>query len=183
MCEPASIIAGGGAILGAVGSNQAGQAGAAQAAFASTIARSNVVIARQKAKDAIARGDVASARHGVEVKQAIATQRAAAAASGVAVDEGSALDITLDTAAFGRLDQLTIQNNAIREQIAFLQQRDQFLLEEQAGVSSGAAATAAGQLGAASSLLGGASNVIGVSSSAAGVSQKTNIPASGSGRV
>lgn len=177
MCEPASIIAGGSAVLGAVSSISAGNAAEDQAQFASQVARQNAVLARQKAADAIARGDVASARHGIEVKQAIATQRAAAAANGVAVDEGSALDITLDTAAFGRLDQLTITDNAVREQIAFLDQAKQFGLEAQGFAAAGEAAQTAGLIGAGASLLGGAGSALGVSSVHA-VGGKTSIPSS-----
>ena len=52
-------------------------------------------------------------------KQLIGRQRAVLAANGVDVNEGSAVDIQVDTAGIGKLDELTIRSNAAREALGY----------------------------------------------------------------
>lgn len=52
-------------------------------------------------------------------KQVIGAQRAAFAAQGIDVEQGSALDVQLDTAAITEVDALTIRNNAARQAFGF----------------------------------------------------------------
>jgi hypothetical protein len=81
------------------------------------------------------------------------------AASGVEVDDGSALDILGDTAELGELDALTIRSNAEREaydyKVAAMNQG------AQAGINrvSGQNAASAGRYGAMTSLLSGAGSI------------------------
>ena len=155
MCEPATIAIGAG-VLGAVGSISEGQAGAQQAKFQSQVSRNNAILAGMKAKEARQFGTVEQQRNRIAVQQQVGQQRAVAAANGVAVDAGSALDIITDTVGFGTLDELTIQNNAERQALGFEFQAENFTSESQALKSAAAASKTAGFLGAASSILGGA---------------------------
>ena len=79
------------------------------------IAEWNADVAGKQADDAIARGRETERRQRIGIRQTIGTQRAAFAAQGVEVDDGSALEVAQDTAALGELDLMTIRNNAARE--------------------------------------------------------------------
>lgn len=92
----------------------------AQAAqYEQAIALRNQEIAELAAEDARERGRVKAAAEARRTKQLIALQRVALAGQGQLVDFGSALDLTADTAATGKLDELTIRNNAEREALGF----------------------------------------------------------------
>jgi hypothetical protein len=112
-------------ISGVLAAKQQQDAGA-QASYQASIAQNNQIIANQKAEDAIARGELEERQHRVQIAQLMGKQRAGAASRGVIVDAGSALDITLDTAAIGELEALTIRDNAEREALGFRQQADMF---------------------------------------------------------
>ncbi|MHA2064249.1 MAG: virion core protein, T7 gp14 family [Candidatus Thorarchaeota archaeon] len=98
----------------------------AQLKYQSQVASNNQKIAEIKAADAINRGELEERKHRIQLAQLIGEQRAGAAASGVLVDEGSALDVVLDTASIGELEALTIRSNAEREALGFRQQANQF---------------------------------------------------------
>ena len=134
-----------------LGSLQQSRAAQAQASFQAAVARNNVIIAQRQAEDARLRGEQAAAQISVReqrdtaktalaTRQLIARQRVAQAGLGQTVDVGSALDITADTAAAGKLDELTLRrnaaferevarNNAEREAIGFLTQGFNFEAE------------------------------------------------------
>lgn len=75
----------------------------------------NAKIADMQARSAIVRGREAAERHLEQVRGAIGSQRALAAARGVVVGEGSAAQIEKQTAKLGAVDAMTIENNAWRE--------------------------------------------------------------------
>ncbi len=87
----------------------------AQADFTARQFEQNQKLADIEATDAIRRGDRNASLAGVQARQHIGAQRAAAAASGVDANFGSALDIQADTAEMGAMNQVTIKNNAWRE--------------------------------------------------------------------
>jgi hypothetical protein len=103
------------------------------------------------AKDAIARGQIEADKKRAEVKRLIGSQRAGLGASGVQIEDGSAMDIQADAAKFGELDALTIKNNA---------ERDAWAYRAQASIARASKGSAA--LAGASSLLAGASNTLGI---------------------
>lgn len=76
-------------------------------------------MADRSAADARARGEVEAGRRQIEARRAIGAARASMAASGIALDDGSALSIQEDIAAAGELDALTIRNNAAREAFGY----------------------------------------------------------------
>ena len=155
MCLPAAtVIAGFQAAAGVVSfvsGIQQSRAAQAQASFQAAVARNNQIIARRQADDARLRGEQAAAqvtvreradtaRLALEQRQLIARQRVAQAGLGQVTDVGSALDLTADTAAAGKLDTLTLRrnaaferkvarNNAEREAIGFLTQGFNFEAE------------------------------------------------------
>ena len=127
---------------------QQSRAAQAQAAFQAALARNNAIIAQRHAEDARLRGEQELAqiriREGADAataalatRQFIARQRVAQASLGQTVDESP---LTADTAAAGKLDELTLRrnarferevarNNAEREAIGFLTQGFNFEAE------------------------------------------------------
>ncbi len=144
----------GGLFLSVAGQIQQSRAAQAQASFQAAVARNNQIIAQRHADDARLRGEQEAAqitlREGrdtaklaLEQRQLIARQRVAQAGLGQVTDVGSALDLTADTAAAGKLDTLTLRrnaaferqvakNNAEREAIGFLTQGFNFEAEARA---------------------------------------------------
>lgn len=108
----------------------------------------NAKMADLQAEDAVARGKEASDKSRRDTKRLIGAQRAAAAASGIEVDSGSALDLQLDAAGFGAMDALTIKNNAAREALGYKAQALDYR-------SRGAMAEANAKTAAAGTLLTG----------------------------
>ena len=123
MCTPTLVITSLISVAHFVSQRQAalaqGRAGAQAANYQAAIARRNQEIANRAAEDAVARGEAAVGRKALQTRQFIARQRVAQAGLGQTVDVGSALDLTADTAAFGKLDELTIRSNAEREALGF----------------------------------------------------------------
>lgn len=105
-----------GAIAVAVGSTLLGAWNEKkQGKEASRSAEANARIARAQAADALERGreDEAGVRR--MARRLVGTQRAGLAGQGIELDDGSALDVQLDTARQSELDALTVRNNAMRE--------------------------------------------------------------------
>lgn len=153
MCEPVTI---GLAIVGVVGALQQGQAAKSAAKSDAKIANHNAVLANRKAEDARTRGAQEGRAKQIQTMQLLGLQRAAAAGAGVQVDSGSALKLTEDTAMFGKLDELTIRNNAERQALGFEGQASIFGAEAEAAKAAGSAAETASFINAGSSLLGSA---------------------------
>ncbi len=108
------------------GTLQQGQAAAGQARFQAQVARNNQIIAQRRADDARTRGRISAGEQDLATRQLISRQRVILAGTGQEVDTGSALDITSDTAALGKLDSLRILNNAEREAAGFAGQASNF---------------------------------------------------------
>lgn len=145
--------------LSAYGSYQQGQAMAGQAEYQAAVARNNQIIAERNAQDAELRGGLSEDQQRRQTAQLKGRQRASLASNGVVIDEGSALDITSDTAAFGEFDALTIRSNAQREAYNYRVQGSNFQAEENLMRMRGAAGSRAGTTGAVSTLLSGAGSV------------------------
>lgn len=111
MCFPALIPVAIGAGMGLM----QGLSNKAQADSQADALRRNAVFLGNAAADARVRGAIEADQVRVQGQQLIGTQRAAQAASGGVVDEGSNALIQQDTAQFAELDALTISNNAARE--------------------------------------------------------------------
>ena len=83
--------------------------------FKEQVSLNNAEIAETLAADTRAIGRFHSQRQRTEGQRVISRQRAALAANGVVVDQGSALDIIVDTAGEAELDALVIEYNADRQ--------------------------------------------------------------------
>lgn len=104
-----------GAFTSAVGS--AGKAKADKQAYEyqAAVTRNNAQIDEWRAQDAEYRGAVDVNRQRLKTAALKGSQRARLAAAGVALDEGSALNILMDTDYMGALDAATIEDNTARE--------------------------------------------------------------------
>lgn len=100
-----------------------------EAKFRAAVARNNDIVSRREADLSRARGEQDARRQEERTRQLIGTQRATLAANGVVVDQGSAADITADTAEIGALDAITIRRNAEREALLRESQGAEFASE------------------------------------------------------
>lgn len=133
-----------------------GQQAAAQRAsleYQAAVSRNNQILAERQASDAEARGRIAERNQRIKTQQLQGRQRAVLASNGVVVDEGSALDITSDTAAIGEQDALTIRSNAEREALGFRTQGMNF--GATAGLQSMQAANTSATMGQVGTLFQG----------------------------
>lgn len=162
MCELATAalaVAAVGAGVSAYGQYQAGQAAKDQASYQSAVARNNAILAERAAQDALARGELAERKQNIQTAQLLGRQKAVFAANGVDPNLGSALDLTTDTAGFGKLDALTIRANAEREALNYRTQGMNFQGEAGLADARGRSAATAGMIGAGSTALTGAGSV------------------------
>ena len=137
-----------GTIMGAMG--QSGMA-----SYQAQVARNNAIIAEQNAVYAIQVGETKGQQQGFKTGALLGRQKAVQAASGVDVGTGSALEARKSSAELGRLDQLTIINEAQGRASQFRAQKMQF--EAEAGLKDLQASylKTAGILGGAGTLIGG----------------------------
>lgn len=91
----------------------------AQQAFQQNQFDFNKQIAEFNAQEAIRRGEQQERLVRQQGKKVIGAQRASFAAQGIDIEQGSALDVQLDTAQITEIDALTIKNNAAREAFGF----------------------------------------------------------------
>lgn len=145
--------------VGVYGQVQAGQAQAGQARYQAQVAENNRIIAEQQARDAEMRGQMAEDARRDQTRALIGRQRTALAANGVMVDDGSALDITSDTAAQGEVDALTLRANAAREAYGYRAQGSNFLADAGLQRARADAAIPASMVWAGATLLSGAGTV------------------------
>ena len=96
-----------------VAQQQQAQAQQAQAEYQSKVAARNQELAQEQAKAARKEGYDASVRKRQEVAGIIGSQRAVAGASGATVDNGSFLDLNLDTAEKGEMDALALYQQGL----------------------------------------------------------------------
>jgi len=145
--------------VSAMGQMQAGKAQAAQLNYQAAVGRNNAILAQRAADDARLRGEEAARREASKNKQLIGRQRAVLAANGQLVDQGSALDITDDTAQIGKLDELTIRSNAEREALGYEAQGMNFQAGSNLNSMGAANAQTAGFGSAFGTILSGAGSV------------------------
>lgn len=97
-----------------------------QGAYQKEMYDTNARLAGYQAEDAIRRGNQEAINYKTQAKKTIGAQRAALAASGVDISDGSALDIQQETAAQGAEGALQIKNNAWREAWGYRVQANQY---------------------------------------------------------
>ena len=113
----AAIVAIAGTAASTAMSMQAQQKQAAQqkasAEYQADIANKNQELAQEQAAAVKRQGYDEAQRQRLKAAGMIGTQRAIAGASGITVDTGSNLDLTMETAEKGELDALAIQQQAL----------------------------------------------------------------------
>ena len=163
MCTLAMAATGfqaGGALMGTIGSYNQSKASKASFEYQAAVERNNAVLAQQQSADAIRRGQSAEGNARLRAAQTMGAQRARLAANGVALDEGSALNLLQDTEYMSGVDALTIRDNAAREAWGFQVQgqnatNNAQLLATRAGNERPALSLAAGLLSGAGSVADG----------------------------
>lgn len=146
----ASIASGvGGTLYSASATAAANNAQAAQN-------ETNAIIASNNAEDARQRGIVAQQDVQMRNRARIGQQKNELSEKNISVSSGSALDILGDTAAFGKLDEITTKNNYEREAIAYENQSNSFSAQAEQDRAAASNATTAGVFSAFSTGLGGA---------------------------
>lgn len=125
--------------------------------YQAQVERNNAVLADRRAKDALERGAAEEQRQRLKTAQLKSTQRAALAARGIDLGEGSALDILTSTDYMGEVDARTIHDNAAQEAWGIRVQRDSIL--DNARLLSDRAGSIRPGVTAMGTFLGGATRV------------------------
>ena len=102
-----------GTTMGVVSSIQQGRTQSAQARYQADVARQNQELAEEQASAQARQGYENMITQRQETAKLIGRQRAAAGASGAAVDVGSSLDLQADTAAQGEMDAINLYNQGL----------------------------------------------------------------------
>ena len=155
-----AMMAGGiGTGLGVVSSIQTAKTQSAQAKYQADVARQNQELAEQQAGAERRQGYENMLTQRQETARLIGRQRAAAGASGAAVDVGSNLDLQADTAFQGELDAINAYNKGL--DAAYNSQIQAWNYGQQAGAYDSAAESSknAGYLNAAGTALGGIADI------------------------
>lgn len=124
--------------------------------YQAAVLRQNAKHFRETAALTIQRGQIMQQRQQTATMQFIGRQRAALAANGILVDEGSAVDLVRDTARVGKQAELDLKFNA--EYQALQYEVNAVNAEADAALAqfTGEQQKRAAQLGAITTLLGGA---------------------------
>lgn len=134
-----------GGITGAVGGIMAGERAQAAAEYRASVGR-------RMAEYALEKGNVEAQTQGFKTGKVISAQTAAQGASGLDVRGGSATETRATAAQMGRLDELTILNNAFNKSEGLKTQAELDIMQ-------GETANLEGWLKGAGSILGAASSV------------------------
>lgn len=155
-----AMMAGGiGTGLGVVSSIQTAKTQSAQAKYQADVARQNQELAEQQAGAERRQGYENMLTQRQETAKLIGRQRAAAGASGAAVDVGSNLDLQSDTAFQGEIDAINAYNKGL--DAAYNSQIQAWNYGQQADAYDAAAGSTknAGYLNAASTAIGGIADI------------------------
>lgn len=156
MCNPMLFMAAG-AGAQAAGASNAAKAQKSSLLYDAQVADNNATIAEWQAQDAIRSGQLEEQGVRMQAAAVKASQRASMAANGIALDEGSAVDVLTSTDYLEERDALTVRDNALKSAWGYRTQGTNFA-DSARNARAGAKAispTAA----AATSLLGSAGQV------------------------
>lgn len=91
------------------------QAIKSQAKWEANQMEQNAKLMEFRGKEATKQGEKDAQQRAMQTKKLMGRQRAVAAAQGIEVSDGSAMDIQQETAGMGALDIVTIRNNAWKQ--------------------------------------------------------------------
>lgn len=160
--------------FGVYSSIQQGKAQQAEYNYQASVARQNAKIAQENAAMERQQGIEEARLQRMKAAQAIGSQKAAMAANGVDVSQGTALDVIEDTAAMGELDALQTQYNYERRALAYETQSDNFINQSNLDLIAGQNAYSAGKMNGLAAGLNGIQKLGDVASKWYGVGGTTN---------
>lgn len=146
-----------GAIMSAGSAYQQAQGQRSALQYQASVARMNAGLAGDQASDAIRNGQTAEGIQDLRTGQMLGTQRAAMAANGVDLGEGSPNEVLATTKYMGTRDALQIHDNAIMQAWGYRTQQQNFLTD--ANREENEASAISPWMAAGTSLLTGASKV------------------------
>ena len=149
----------GGGILSAFGSLSQGTSNKNMYDYQAALARMNAQIDQQNAEFAMQTGNQQNMQFGLKAGQRLGQIKAAQAASGFAVNSGSAKQVVDSQQQLDKIDMATIRSNAAKT--AYNYEVKGTMDESQAGLyeTAGKQSMVAGEVGAMSSFLGTAGSV------------------------
>ncbi len=160
MCWPLVIVAAG-ALLSAKSASDQAQAQKDSATYQASVNANNAQIAEWNAESVEDQGRTAVENSQQQTAQLKGSQRAALAANGVSLGEGSALDILTSTDYMGERDALTIRDNAARQAWGYRTQGQSYT--DNSNLLTNTAASISPNQAAGTSLLTSASRYYGAS--------------------
>lgn len=110
-----SVVSAVGTGVSVLGALKQGSAASSAAHTRAAVQTNNATIARQNAERAAQVGEEKAAMSQRDTRAKIGAMEASQAASGVDINNGSALDVRASETEFGQLDAQTIRSNAARE--------------------------------------------------------------------
>lgn len=146
-----------GAVSGAIGGFYSAKMTKNQLKFEADMSRINARIAELGARSAMDKGQKEVASLTLQAGQLKSRQRAAMAANGIDLGEGSAAEIQASTELMKELDKQTLESNAVRNAWGYRTQGANY--QSEALMKQGSAAGISPLMAGASSLLTGASQV------------------------
>ena len=141
--------------IGVVGSIRQARAQSEQMEYQADVARQNQQLAEQQASAERRQGYENMVTQRQETAKLIGRQRAAAGASGAAVDVGSNLDLQADTAAQGEIDAINTYNQALDRAYNYDVQAVNYGNQAAAYDASASSAKKAGYINAFGTAIGG----------------------------
>lgn len=148
-----------GAVTGALGAFNQGQATAASDRYAAGVARNNQIIADQNARRAVQVGRVQAQAQDMRNAQRYGAIVAAQGASGVDTESGSSKEVRDAASRLGRLDTQTVMDSAEERARAYNVQAQGFGAQSELDTMAASRAETAGTTGAFTSILGGATSL------------------------
>jgi len=119
-----AIVAGIGTVGEADAAEEIAESQNEAAEYNAQLYESNAEIVDLQTKYVEAKGGRDSVLYGMRVAELVGSQRAAYAASGAVVDQGSAYHVTMDTVTWGAFDAMTILNNSKMEALGLKAQSE-----------------------------------------------------------
>lgn len=153
------VLSAAGTAATVVGQQQAGQASANAARYQAQVADNNAILAQQKAQQETAAGEQRAANEALKTRAQVGAIKAAQGASGVDVNDGSAVDVRSSAAELGQLNALTTRANAENQAYGYQTAATSYEAQADLDRSRASSAISGANAGAWGSLLSGASSV------------------------
>lgn len=154
MCNPVAALAAG---MQAGGAYNSAQAQKQSLLYDAQVADNNATLAEWQARDAITVGNLKEQSVRMQMAGVKGSQRAAMAANGIDLTQGTAVDVLTSTDYMGERDALTVRNDALRSAWGYRTQGVGY--QDNARMSRTGANSISPTAAAATSLIGDAGQV------------------------